>query len=963
MSSQSAKQEIDSSPSTPATTLVQSPSPKSQSLRAEHSDRFNTSSVTPTPTHPLKIEIPDSIGLPQEQVKKEKGHIHYAPPVEFMGKPSQIVKREKPSSVQARGRSSTLLKQAACQQGPVPLTRNPLGIAIKPHPHLSEAVVYVNMYPSNVPERTIADAVIGCLPIRVKLEEAVPPEMRLRPDMWYEWMSKAGTVEFMTVALAERALAVLVNHAFFTPKGAWFSPYPPPHVLPLPNNPSAPRYIRPTHRVTPLDLPPNHTAEQALRAILPTPGDVYDAVRPWGSVRSVNSYITTTAGDCKDQNLQNQWMAVVEFWYEDEARQFDEGFGKTASLLKGWQVFIHSAPHESGPLLDAPAYQAPSQAVIRPSFTAMSPIDPANCQYISPHGCLEHKTLSTQQMDPQFPVLDQDPFMRPPPPMDYMPPWAEHNMFAGAGFGTEAYMDVMNPLTPDITGRRLSRTSMSSLTGRGRRWSLTVGETAEGDFKPTGLVADDGTIIQHGPGQHIRPAPISGPGSNSVSGLVDYSNVFVKNLDPDINSHYLSEVFSNVGQVVSARVMRDDQARSRGYGFVSFHSPEQAANAIAAMHGQKLGRAIISVTLHEPRKLRPEKIAERVAHGLPTAFGRQPYGMPRRSMSPVRTDKPGRGRQYEWEEARDPVTTDEMRSLSPSSRKRALAKKISSRVSSHARSNSLAPEKVGRAMQLLTSQDLALIPLLHDKPQLDIRIAEAFASLEETTTSDPGQAAGQSDKTRPTDDDLCRLRGEINKIDPINVQDIMPMILDMLKPENWEEIWIGQRIAKLYGLAKRKLDHITSTTEEQLMSEEKVEQSDAAANEGMVEKDLLSLDTVTMEQLVSLPSGQIIMNIESKIGTKLLDLLGIIGPAPSDLANNKAWTEKVMAKGKVERGVEIAGALAKKIDIDKLKRSQKVKVIKALIDAEDERALCELMAYPAIFNAKVAKFVDSLAKK
>ena len=31
-----------------------------------------------------------------------------------------------------------------------------------------------------------------------------------------------------------------------------------------------------------------------------------------------------------------------------------------------------------------------------------------------------------------------------------------------------------------------------------------------------------------GPGQHIRPAPQWGPGSNSMSGLVDYSNVFVK---------------------------------------------------------------------------------------------------------------------------------------------------------------------------------------------------------------------------------------------------------------------------------------------------------------------------------------------------------------------------------------------------------------------------------------------------
>lgn len=50
-----------------------------------------------------------------------------------------------------------------------------------------------------------------------------------------------------------------------------------------------------------------------------------------------------------------------------------------------------------------------------------------------------------------------------------------------------------------------------------------------------------------GPGQHIRPAPAFGPGSQSASGLVDYSNIFVKNLDPDINSFFLEETFSQVG--------------------------------------------------------------------------------------------------------------------------------------------------------------------------------------------------------------------------------------------------------------------------------------------------------------------------------------------------------------------------------------------------------------------------------
>lgn len=73
----------------------------------------------------------------------------------------------------------------------------------------------------------------------------------------------------------------------------------------------------------------------------------------------------------------------------------------------------------------------------------------------------------------------------------------------------------------------------------------------------------DPSTESSGPGQHIRPAPPVGPGSTSASGLVDYANVFVKvsslpplscystkadlqNLDPDINSYYLTEMFRNV---------------------------------------------------------------------------------------------------------------------------------------------------------------------------------------------------------------------------------------------------------------------------------------------------------------------------------------------------------------------------------------------------------------------------------
>ncbi|KAF8652354.1 hypothetical protein AX16_004384 [Volvariella volvacea WC 439] len=117
----------------------------------------------------------------------------------------------------------------------------------------------------------------------------------------------------------------------------------------------------------------------------------------------------------------------------------------------------------------------------------------------------------------------------------------------------------------------------------------------------------------HGPGQQVQLAPVTGPGSNSHSGLIDPCNLFCKNLDPEIDSNGLFTHFRQFGQIVSARVMRNENGESRGFGFVSFQTPEQAAAAMHAMNGVQLGSKQIVVRLHEPKQLRQEKLAQRFA--------------------------------------------------------------------------------------------------------------------------------------------------------------------------------------------------------------------------------------------------------------------------------------------------------------------------------------------------------------
>ncbi|WVF72122.1 hypothetical protein IAT40_006934 [Kwoniella sp. CBS 6097] len=865
------------------------------------------------------------------------------------------------------------------------------------HPHLRQMCIFVNSFPPDLEETVLADALRGCLPIRIKLNPAVPNEARLLPDMHYDWMPRNGTIEFTKMDDAERALAILTNHTIFTPRGVWFSPYPPPHILPLPDSPLSTRYIRPTKLALAPSLPANPTPEQNFRAYVPTPSEVFDAVRPWGCIRSVNSYLqqTEVEGQLNDSAQGHLWMAQVEFWYEDEASRFEVGFGESCSLIKGWQVHIHGTASQPGSIPMTLPYQVPPrmlppiqpQPFLPPTSDSMHYLPPTvgpmgdfsiqqmGVMYLGPDSLPATPLTANIPMIPNIPIGGMP---HTPPPINYTPPWAAHNIFAGAGYIPEGHVDrspLSSPVTPRSMGGRMSRASMSSLYARQRSWSLTVGESPDGELRPTGLVADDGTFIQHGPGQHIRPAPAYGPGSSSVSGLVDYSNIFVKNLDPDINSYFLEDLFSNVGQVVSARVMRDEQGRSRCYGFVSFQLPEQAAQAISAFHDTVVGRSRISVTLHEPRRLRSEKTVECHDLSLATTFGRQPAGAPRRSMSPVRAGTIDRRRSTDGN-ATVPGSIENLCQLSPDSRKTALTERVSTRVRSYARTNDVRDDQIGPAIQALVKLDLSLIPLFHDRPKLDSKIAEVFNKLElakpAPTASSPASPNSQSSgaepcsSLRPTNAELVKLREEIEKIDPDNVNEVMPVLLEMLDSADWDQLWINSGVAKKYGEAKRLLasqedrTQVNTPNEDQQQLAKVVEIDEPPTNlidlSGHHKNDdhAIPLEGLSIESLAFHSAKKIIDDLQGKNGLALHQELGLIAPTASEKSSLECWLTKLMMKGKVERGVEVASLLGKKIENDTLKRSQKLKVIRDLINAEgDEEALCRLTLYPALLNAKV----------
>ncbi|CAO1620122.1 unnamed protein product [Sympodiomycopsis kandeliae] len=110
------------------------------------------------------------------------------------------------------------------------------------------------------------------------------------------------------------------------------------------------------------------------------------------------------------------------------------------------------------------------------------------------------------------------------------------------------------------------------------------------------------------------------PGSNlqyssAAATYIDPCNLFCKNLCPSLASGDLFNLFKPFGRIVSARVMRDEQGTSREFGFVSFHHQDDAARALHAINGQQIGSKTIMVRLHEPKKMRQDKLNKLFAGG------------------------------------------------------------------------------------------------------------------------------------------------------------------------------------------------------------------------------------------------------------------------------------------------------------------------------------------------------------
>lgn len=89
-------------------------------------------------------------------------------------------------------------------------------------------------------------------------------------------------------------------------------------------------------------------------------------------------------------------------------------------------------------------------------------------------------------------------------------------------------------------------------------------------------------------------------------------NLYVKNLSDSITDEKLTNLFTECGEITSAKVMLDEKGVSKGFGFVCFHAPESAMTAINTKNGVMVDDKPLYVAMAQRRADRQATIQEKL---------------------------------------------------------------------------------------------------------------------------------------------------------------------------------------------------------------------------------------------------------------------------------------------------------------------------------------------------------------
>mmetsp|Transcript_7986 Transcript_7986/g.22889 ORF Transcript_7986/g.22889 Transcript_7986/m.22889 type:complete len:640 (+) Transcript_7986:372-2291(+) len=133
-------------------------------------------------------------------------------------------------------------------------------------------------------------------------------------------------------------------------------------------------------------------------------------------------------------------------------------------------------------------------------------------------------------------------------------------------------------------GSILSSKVVTDVHGSSRGYGFVHFETEEAAKKAIEKV--NGMMIA---GKKVYVGPFVKRTERPNDGKARFTNVYIKNLDLSIEDETIRKEFEAFGEVTSCVVMRDDEGKSKGFGFVNFKDPEEANAAVEALNGKKIG--------------------------------------------------------------------------------------------------------------------------------------------------------------------------------------------------------------------------------------------------------------------------------------------------------------------------------------------------------------------------------------
>ena len=89
-----------------------------------------------------------------------------------------------------------------------------------------------------------------------------------------------------------------------------------------------------------------------------------------------------------------------------------------------------------------------------------------------------------------------------------------------------------------------------------------------------------------------------------IKGELKQRKIYIQNLDKETEDAVFEERFGTFGTITRFEIKKDEKGDSKGFGFVWYSDPDEAAMAIKKMHKEKIGSNPVYVLLASPSRRR-----------------------------------------------------------------------------------------------------------------------------------------------------------------------------------------------------------------------------------------------------------------------------------------------------------------------------------------------------------------------